>query len=360
MTNLAVIIVSWNVRDLLRRCVASVHASLAGSGIAYTIVVVDNASADGTPAMLRAEHPEVVLLEPGRNLGFAGGNNLALRRVLSAECSVRSDPSPNSVLSTQHPSLSAQHSAHPALGAQHSALSTQHSRLDYVFLLNPDTEVVSDAIPQLARYLDTHPDVAVVGPRLRYPDGGDQPSRRRFPTPGVFFWESTPLEWRWPGNPWARRYRLADRPEDVEQDVDWLVGAALMVRREDVERAGLLDDGFALYSEELEWQRRIKRPRSRRVVYLPDAVVVHYEGKSGDQVPARRLAAFHRSRLRYVRLIHGRRLAEAVRLFLRLAYAAELAVEAGKWAVGHRRPLRAARVGTYRVLLRELAAPALE
>src|SRR5881409_313695 len=79
MSNIAIIIVSWNTSDLLRRCIETVQASLAGAGIAYTIVVVDNASSDGTPAMLRAEHPEVLLLESGRNLGFAGGNNLGLR-----------------------------------------------------------------------------------------------------------------------------------------------------------------------------------------------------------------------------------------------------------------------------------------
>jgi GT2 family glycosyltransferase len=233
MVTLAVIIVSWNTRDLLRRCIASVHASLAGSGIDYTVIVVDNASSDGTPAMLRAEHPEVLLLEPGANMGFSGGNNIALRVVLSSESGVMS------------------------YGTDDSKLKTQNSKLDYVLLLNPDTEVVGDAIPQLVRYLDTHPNVAVVGPQLRYADGSPQPSRRRFPSPGVFFWESTPLETRWPGNPWARRYRMADMPDDVEQPVGWLVGAALLVRREAIERAGLLDEGFAMYSDELEWQERI-------------------------------------------------------------------------------------------------------
>ncbi|HWQ12269.1 MAG TPA: glycosyltransferase family 2 protein [Roseiflexaceae bacterium] len=346
MTTLAVIIVSWNVRELLRRCIASVHASLAGSGIVYRVVVVDNASADGTPAMLRAAHPEVLLLEAGRNLGFAGGNNLALRRVM------------------------------------------QNAKLDYVLLLNPDTEVVGEAIPRLVRYLDAHPDVAVVGPRLRYPDGAVQPTRRRFPTPGTFFWESTPLEWRWPGNPWARRYRMAGRRDDVEQEVDWLVGAALLVRRAAVERAGLLDAGFALYSEELEWQRRIRIAGSRlkmenptwnipdsaersmqtndhaargtrhaahRIVYLPEAEIVHHEGKSSEQLAAGRLILFHRSRLRYVRMTHGRHLAGLVRRFLLLAYGAEVLVEAAKWLAGHRRPLRAGRIAAYRALLRALA-----
>ncbi|MBK9710712.1 MAG: glycosyltransferase family 2 protein [Kouleothrix sp.] len=351
MTNLAIIIVSWNTCELLRRCLTSVHASLADSGIAYTIVVVDNRSSDGTPTMLRAEHPEVLLIESGRNLGFAGGNNLALRQVLRSEFKVLSYSDD-----------------------QNSTLKTQNSELDYVFLLNPDTEVVGDAIPRLVRYLAAHPDVAVVGPRLRYTDGSAQPSRRRFPTPGTYFWESTPLEQRWPGNPWARRYRYDDKPDDAEQEVDWLVGAALLVRREAIERAGLLDAGFLMYSEELEWQRRIRglgfeardlgrstqsqapspKPQAPTIMYLPDAVIVHHEGKSSEQALARRYLNFQRSRIREAGMVYGERFAAGLRLFLRAAYTAELAVEAAKWLVGHRRPLRARRVVVYWQVVRGL------
>jgi N-acetylglucosaminyl-diphospho-decaprenol L-rhamnosyltransferase len=342
MPSLAIVIVSWNVRNLLSRCIRSAHASLAGSGISYTILVVDNASSDGTPSMLRAEHPEVQLLEPRRNLGFAGGNNLALRRVLSFEFSVLSSEA-----------------------AQHSTFNTQHSKFDYVMLLNPDTEVVGDAIPRLARYLEAHPDVAVAGPKLLYPDGSAQPSRRRFPTAGTFFWESTPLETRWRGNPWARRYRYADTSSDVAQEVDWLVGAALLVRSAAIERAGLLDAGFTMYSEELEWQRRIRRLdsdgqspisdlQSLKIAYVPDAVIVHHEGKSSEQALARRYLDFQRSRLRYARMVHGARLAAWLRLFLRAAYAFELAVEAAKWLLGHKRALRAQRVAVYWQVVRGL------
>jgi GT2 family glycosyltransferase len=349
MITLAVITVSWNTRDLLRRSIETVHDSLAGSGIAYSIVVVDNASTDGTPAMLRSEHPEVLLIESGGNLGFAGGNNLALRRVLSSELRVQS-------LEFQF----------------NSELLTLNSKLDYVFLLNPDTEVIGDAIPALVRYLEAHPDVALVGPRLRYPDGSVQSSRRGFPTKGVFFWESTPLEQRWPNNPWARRYRLADTPDDAEQEVDWLVGAALMVRREAIERAGLLDAGFLMYSEELEWQRRIRGvgdgrwgmvrpshppspiPHPLRIMYLPTAVIIHHEGKSSEQAPARRYINFQRSRLRDARLVYGERFAATLRLFLRAAYAAELAIEGAKWLIGHKRSLRAQRIAVYWQVLREL------
>src|SRR3954467_12303190 len=216
MPTLAIITVSWNTRDLLRRSIQTIHASLASAGIDYTIVVVDNASSDCTPAMLRAEHPEVLLLEAGRNLGFAGGNNLALRRGLGGGGWELGEPS--------QPLTPIPYPLSP----------------DYVFLLNPDTEVVGDAIPALVNYLESHPAVAVVGPQLRYADGSLQSSRRRFPTRGVYFWESTPLEQRWPNNPWARHYHLADTPDDGAQEVDWLVGAALLVRPTAIERAGLL------------------------------------------------------------------------------------------------------------------------
>jgi GT2 family glycosyltransferase len=330
MSSLAVIIVAWNTRDLLLRCIASVHASLAGAAIPYRIVVVDNASADGTVAGLRAEHPEVLVLEAGRNLGFAGGNNLALRRVLNSEFSV----------------LSSQFSVDG-----NSKLKPQNSNLDYLLLLNPDTEVQGDAIPRLMQYLDEHPDVALVGPQLRYPDGSVQSSRRRLPGRGVFFWESTPLEWRWPGNPWARHYRIAERSDDEEQAVEWLVGAALVVRRTVLERAGLFDASFALYSEELEWQRRITTFGAGRIVFLPAAVIVHHEGKSSEQVPVRRLIVFHQSRLRYAGMVYGPRFASFLRWFLLIVYGIELATEALKWAVGQRRPLRAARLAVYRRFL---------
>lgn len=314
MAKLAVIIVSWNTCDLLRRCIASVAASLVSMSD-YEVVVVDNASSDGTPQMLRGEYPAVRLIESGSNLGFAGGNNLALRTLLA-------EPEPPELF----------------------------------LLLNPDTDVIGDAIPQLVAYLEQHPDVAVVGPQLRYADGTPQPSRRRFPTRGVYFFESTPLEQYWPNNHWARRYRLADRADDSEQRVDWLVGAALLVRRSVIASAGLLDAGFAMYSEELEWQRRIHQQRAapHAIAYLPQAVIIHHEGKSSEQAPAQRYINFQRSRLRDARLTYGPQFALLLRAGLLSAYAGELAIESGKWLLGHRRALRAERIRVYREVLAAL------
>jgi GT2 family glycosyltransferase len=331
VTTLAIVIVSWNVRELLRRCLRAVAASMAGSGIAYEILVVDNASGDGTPAMLRAEFPAIRLLEAGENLGFAGGNNLALR----------------------------------ALG----------DRARYILLLNPDTEPIGDALPRLLRELEVRPELVAVGPQLRYPDGAVQPSRRRFPRRLTFFWESTPLERLWPANPWARRYRCADAPDGAPQPVGWLVGAALLVRAAALAPAGLLDERFFMYSEELEWQRRLQladsglwirrsqaarplaphaaRPSSR-IWYIPDAIVIHHEGKSSEQAVARRHISFSRSKLLLARMWYGWRFAALLRHFLRLGFAYELAAEALKLRLNHRPQLRAQRIAVYREVLREL------
>jgi N-acetylglucosaminyl-diphospho-decaprenol L-rhamnosyltransferase len=326
VTTLAIVIVSWNVRELLRRCLHAVVASMAGSGIAYEILVVDNASGDGTPAMLRAEFPAVRLIEAGANLGFAGGNNLALR----------------------------------ALG----------ERASYILLLNPDTEPLGDAIPRLVRELEARPELVAAGPQLRYPEGVVQPSRRRFPRRLTFLWEGTPLERLWPANPWARRYRCADAPDDAPQPVGWLVGAALLVRAAAVARAGLLDERFFMYSEELEWQRRLQivdcglqispGPAVRnahsslltsKIWYIPDAIVIHHEGKSSEQALARRHLSFNRSKLLLARMWYGWRFAALLRRFLRLGFIYELAAEALKLRLRHRPELRKQRIAVYREVL---------
>ncbi len=312
MPMLTIIIVSWNVRDLLQRCIASLHASLAGSAISYEIVVVDNASHDGTSALLRTTHPEVRLIESGANLGFAGGNNLGLRAVLA-------QPNPP----------------------------------EYVFVLNPDTEVLADSVAHLVGWMQRHPDVAVAGPLLRYADGSIQSSRRRFPSMGVYLFESTPLEWRWPHNPWARRYRMADTADDREQNVDWLVGAALLIRRSAIEQVGLFDARFSLYSEELEWQRRLHC--AGRIVFVPTAEIIHYEGQSSAQIPTRRLILFHTNRLRYIHMTNGAMAAQIIKWFIMAAYGIELLLEGAKWLIGQKRELRAQRMHSYTAFLRALS-----
>jgi GT2 family glycosyltransferase len=221
-----------------------------------------------------------------------------------------------------------------------------------VLLLNADTEIVGTAIADMLAYLDAHPEVGVVGPQLRYPDGTVQPSRRRFPTLATLFWESTALERCFPGNPWARRYHVADRPDDEEQEVDWLVGACLLVRAEAIAQAGLLDEGYFLYFEELEWCQRI-RGAGWWIVYLPAAGVLHHEGRSTEQVPLQRLLYFGWSKVRYARVAFGPAWAGLLRGFLLATYAWDWLVEGTKWLVGHKRALRKERMRIYEAVLRD-------
>ncbi len=302
MPDLSVIIVNWNVRDLLQRCLQSVFASpFAGH---LEVIVVDNASTDGSVEMVRAEFPQVRLVANAENRGFPAANNQGL------------------------------------------ALA----RGRYVLLLNPDTEVLSDALQTMVAFADGHPDVGVVGPKLLNPDGSVQSSRRRFPTFATALWEST---WLQPYAPrrLLKRYYALDRPDDEIQDVDWVTGAALMARREAVEQVGPLDEGFFMYSEELDWCRRF-RGVGWRAVYLPTAQIVHYVGKSSEQVLPARHIHFQTSKVRYFRKYHGPVVAEVLRLFLLGNYLWQMGVEGAKWLLGHKRPLRAERIAAYRQVLR--------
>ena len=302
MVDLSIIIVNWNVRDLLRRCLLSLQTG--SSSLRVEVIVVDNGSTDGSVEMVRAEFPQVHLIANPDNRGFPAANNQGIKIAQGR----------------------------------------------YVLLLNPDTEVLGDALATMVGFADDHPDVGVVGPQLVNPDGSVQSSRRRFPTLATAFFEST---WLQPYAPrrLLERYYVLDRPDDEVQDVDWVTGAALMARREAIEQVGPMDEGFFMYSEELDWCRRF-REAGWRVVYLPMAQIVHHVGKSSEQVLPARHIHFQTSKVRYFRKYHGPLAAEVLRWFLLGNYAWQLGLEAAKWVVGHKRPLRAQRIGAYWQVLR--------
>ena len=324
MIDLSIVIVSWNVRDLLRRCLRSVLDSrcpapdanlgefascVAPRRPSVEVIVVDNASTDDSVGMVRAEFPGVHLIVNTVNQGFSAANN--------------------------------------------QGITGAHGR--YVLVLNPDTEVVGEALSTMVVFADAHPDVGGVGPQLLHPDGSVQSSRRRFPTLATAFFEST---WLQPYAPRRvlERYRVLDQSDDAMLDVDWVMGAALMARREAVEQVGLLDEGFFMYSEELDWCRRF-RDAGWRVVYLPAAQIIHYEGKSSEQVMPARHIHFQTSKVRYFRKHHSKAAAEVLRLFLLGNYVWQLGLEGIKWLVGHKRETRARRVRTYARVLRSRLKP---
>jgi GT2 family glycosyltransferase len=188
-----------------------------------------------------------------------------------------------------------------------------------------------------------HPGVAVAGPKLRYPDGSVQPSRRRFPTVATLFLESTQLQRFWPDNAVLRRYYVADRADDLAQEVDWLAGACLCVRRSAIDQVGLFDERFFMYSEELDWCRRF-RAAGWRVAYIPQAEVTHLEGASTRLDLAARDRQFQSAKLQYAAKWHGRGVARALRAYLVLEYLARGIEETVKLASGSRVDERRARL----------------
>ena len=306
--DLSVIIVNWNVKELLRECLNSIQGQFGD--LNGEVIVVDSASSDGSQAMVKEEFPWVRLIANDENLGYPRGNNLGI-----------------------------------------TASSGRH-----VLILNPDTVLLNNTLPVMVDYLNNHIDVGVVGPQLLNPDGSVQSSRRRFPTLLTGLFESTWLEPLVPDSLLSRYYVL-DLPDDEENDVDWVTGACMMVPRRILDHVGLFDEAYFMYSEELDLCRRVC-VAGWRIVYLPEAQVVHHVGKSSEQAVTARHVNFQQAKLRYFRKHHGRLAAGTLRLFLLANYAWQIALEGAKGLLGHKRTLRRQRIHSYWQVLRSGLRPA--
>ncbi len=302
MPLVSVVIVSWNVKQLLADCLASIYETTAG--LPVEIVVVDSASSDGTVQLLKRDFPHVNLLALDMNVGFTRGNNLGID------------------------------------------LTTG----DFILLLNPDTLVKPEAIQQMAAYLSSHPDVGIVGPQTLNEDGTVQSTRRRFPTLLTGLFESTWLQVIAPTLVLSRYY-VQDQPDDGIFEVDWVQGSALMFRRAVFSQIGGLDEGFMMYSEELDWCKRAKLA-GWSVEYIGMSRITHFGGKSSEQSPAATHIRFQCSKLRYFRKYHGRARAELLRFALLANYGVQYLIEGAKRLLGHKRELRADRMKVYMTVLR--------
>lgn len=311
--DLSLIIVSWNVSKLLTDCLDSVGAYGAAGrpdGLSIEVIVVDSASSDNTVATLKSRYPHVRLLAQSQNVGYTIGNNIGLKAATG--------------------------------------------RL--LMLLNPDTVIIGNALAQLVSYMDEHPDVGVVGPQTRNPDGTIQSTRRRFPTITTAIFEST---WLQPFAPRGvlDRFYATDIADDAIADVDWVQGSALMARREAYEQVGSLDEGYVMFSEEVDWCKRIKSA-GWRVVYVGTAQIIHYGGQSTEQATTRKHIHFQQSKLRYFAKHHGPMAAMLVRVVLLATYTQQWVAESIKAALGYKRSMRAerqARIQVYQQVIRHLA-----
>jgi GT2 family glycosyltransferase len=236
--DISVIVVSWNTRDELRACLESVLAGLRG--ICGELIVVDNASADGSAEMVQSSFPEVHLVRSAQNLGFAAGCNIGLQ-VASGR---------------------------------------------YLLLLNPDTIVLDDVLSATVRYLDNHPNVGAFGCRVLNPDGTLQPTCFRDPSVLNTFLGLTGLaRLRWPRA--FGRERMTHWLRDNDRDVDVVTGCYLATRREVVDDVGPLDSGYFFCGEEADWCRRI-RIGGWAVRFAPIGDIIHLNGAAGRKLSERR------------------------------------------------------------------------
>lgn len=234
--DLSIIIVNYNTCDLLRNCLRSVFASQGG--LQYEVIVVDNCSSDDSVRMVRQEFPQVNLIASEVNGGYAYANNLGLRQ----------------------------------------------ARGDYVLLLNPDTVLPPTALRDMLAFMEEHPDAGVAGPKLVLADGSlDLACRRSFPTVKVAFYRLIGLSKLFPKSPRYNRYNLGYLDPDQLAEVDSVVGAFMLIRRQALDQAGLLDERFFAYAEDIDLCYRIKVDLGWKVYYNPAVVVTHYKGQSTRQ-----------------------------------------------------------------------------
>jgi GT2 family glycosyltransferase len=301
--DLSVIVLNYNTRDQLRACLDSlaeqqdIRLFSVGTGPRAEVFVVDNASSDGSATMVAADYPWAVLVRSARNGGFAYGNNLALRR-----CAGR-----------------------------------------YALVLNPDTVLPPRALVDMLQFMEKHPDAAIAGPKVILPDGRlDLACRRSFPSPTVAMYRMLGLSQLFPYSPRFGQYNLTYLDPDLPAEVDSVMGAFMLVRREAMDEVGLLDESYFMYGEDLDWAYRMKA-RGWKVLYNPAVVVQHHKGSASRKRSFAALAAFYHAMWVFFRRHYWPRSGLTTRALVTLGIGAHFV-----WALTKNllRPAHARRVST--------------
>jgi GT2 family glycosyltransferase len=248
--DISVVIVGWNAKHYLELCLESL--AKAPPRRSMEVLVVDNASADDSVEMIEKEFPWVKLIKSSENLGFAKGNNVAIR-----QCQGR-----------------------------------------YVALINPDVIVFPGCLDALADFLDENPKVGNVGPRVLNPDMSMQSTCRRFPTLWNNFCSASGLSSRFKNSPFFAGEHMFYFPHDRTLSVDVIVGCFSMIRREALDSVGLLDEGLFMYGDDVDWCRRA-RNAGWQVVFYPGGQAIHDRGKTTASYPVRFAVAQQHSVLVY-------------------------------------------------------------
>jgi GT2 family glycosyltransferase len=268
VTELGIVVVNYNTRDLLRDCLQSLDAN---RGVEFETYVVDNGSPDGSADMVRDTFPQVHVIASPTNGGYSYANNLGLRVILSL------DPVPS-----------------------------------YALLLNPDTVLPPDALARVIEFFCAHPDAGIVGPKLVKADGKlDLACRRSFPSPQVALYHILGLDRRFPSSRRFARYNLTYLDEDATAQVDSVVGAFMMIRVRALQQAGLLDETYFMYGEDLDLALRIKQ-HGWNTYYYP-AVQVQHVKRAASRGSARAQYEFWRAAYIFYRKHYAARTAFPLR-----------------------------------------------
>lgn len=251
MNDLAIIIVSYNSKEFLPACLATVREAV--KELSAAVCVVDNGGDDGTADWVRRNYGWCEVIDSRANGGYSYGNNLGLK----------------------------------------AAGFPGAPRFRYAMLLNPDTETPPDALRKMIEYMDAHSEIGVLGPRLVLADGSlDLACRRGEPTPLTSFYYIFGLSRLFPNSPRFARYNMTFIPEGRTAEVDSVVGACMLMRGEAVAKAGLMDENFFMYGEDLDLNLRIKS-QGYRIVYWPEVSVKHLKGTSTRKAPERMIRTFY-------------------------------------------------------------------
>ncbi len=252
---LSIITVTWNGRKYVEECLLSLDQQ---GRVPAEVIVIDNASTDGTHELVEQMFPRFTAIRNSDNLGFAKANNIGIRL----------------------------------------------SRGKYLCLINSDVVVPSDCLNELYRYMESNPDVAVVGPQMRGHDGAVRRSTMRLPSLGNALCRAIAAD-RWPFlSRLVGGQMMSDFRHDHTADVQVLNGWFWMIRREAVEQVGLLDERFFMYGEDIDWCRRFL-DAGWRLVFCHSANAVHYGGASSSVAPVRFYLEMHRANLQYWQKHHG-------------------------------------------------------
>lgn len=252
----SIVIVSWNAKKYLLECLESL--SQAVCSYPMEVIVVDNASDDGSPELVDSGFPQVRLIRNSENLGFAKANNIGIAE----------------------------------------------SHGNYVALVNSDVHVLPGCITRLVEYLETHANVGMVGPRIQGGTGELQRSCRGFPSVWNMLCRALMLDAAFSRIRWCNGYLMRYWHHDDCRSVDILSGCFWLVRRRALNEVGLLDEGFFMYGEDMDWCKRFRKA-GWRVVFNPDAEAIHYGGGSSANAPIRFFVEKQRADLRYWQKHHG-------------------------------------------------------